>query len=53
MPMLGYRPEELIGVNGYEIIHPEDREFVRRELHEPFLREQRLRRGVFRLVRKT
>jgi two-component system CheB/CheR fusion protein len=26
LPMLGYRPEELIGVNGYEIIHPEDRE---------------------------
>jgi PAS domain S-box-containing protein len=53
LPMLGYRPEELIGVNGYEIIHPEDRELVRRELHEPFLREQRLRRGVFRLLRKT
>jgi PAS domain S-box-containing protein len=53
LPMLGYRPEELLGVNGYEIIHPEDRELVRRELHEPFLREQRLRRGVFRLIRKT
>ena len=53
LPMLGYRPEELIGVNGYAIIHPEDRELVRRELHEPFLREQRLRRGVFRLIRKT
>jgi len=53
LPMLGYRPEELIGINGYEIIHPEDREFVRRELHEPFLKERRLRRGVFRLLRKT
>ena len=53
LPMLGYRPEELIGVNGYEIVHPEDRESVRRELHEPFLKEQRLRRGVFRLIRKT
>lgn len=53
LPMLGYRPEELIGVNGYEIIHPEDRESVRSDLHEPFLKEQRLRRGVFRLLRKT
>jgi PAS domain S-box-containing protein len=53
LPMLGYRPEELIGVNGYEIIHPEDREFVRRGLHEPFLAERRLRRGVFRLLRKS
>ena len=53
LQLLGYRPEELIGVTGYEIIHPEDREFVRRDLHEPFLQDQRLRRGVFRLVRKT
>jgi len=53
MQLLGYRPEELVGVNGYELIHPEDREFVRSSLHEPFLKDQRLRRGVFRLVRKS
>ena len=36
-PLLGYRPEELLGRDPYEFLAPEDRERVRRDHHEPVL----------------
>ncbi len=32
--LLGYKPEELVGTNPYEIFHPDDIERIRKESHE-------------------
>lgn len=36
--VLGYRPEELLDRDPYELFHPDDRDRIRRESHEPNLR---------------
>lgn len=36
--MLGYHPEELVGTDSYDYIHPDDRERIRQEAHLPSLR---------------
>lgn len=50
--MLGYAPEELVGLNAYELIHPDDWSTVR-EIHEKAL--QGLDRGLvaYRMRRKS
>jgi PAS domain S-box-containing protein len=35
--VLGYTPDDLIGHDGYEIVHPDDVEMVRKMLHQPAL----------------
>ena len=35
--VLGYAPADLVGHDGYELVHPDDVERVRKELHRPAL----------------
>lgn len=35
--LLGYEPEELVGTDPYALFHPEDREGIRAQSHEPAL----------------
>jgi len=36
--VLGYAPGDLVGRDGYELVHPDDIEIVRNKLHQPALR---------------
>lgn len=51
-PLLGYHAEELIGINAYSLIHPDDVESIKkqREIH---IRERSLFKFDYRLRRKT
>lgn len=50
--LLGYAPAELLGRDLYDLIHPDDCEAVRREIHTPVL-EGKSSRGVYRIRHKT
>lgn len=39
LPLLGYRPNELIGRDPYELFHPDDRDRIRKESHKLALKK--------------
>lgn len=47
--VLGYTPDELIGHDGYEFLHPDDIEKVRESLHQPAIRGEEAYCGYYRL----
>lgn len=47
--VLGYAPTDLIGHDGYEFVHPNDVETVRRRLHHPVLRGEKGHCEYYRL----
>jgi len=51
--LLGYRPEELVGRDPYELFLPEDRERIRRESHEVVLRGEQSHTVAYRIRRKS
>ncbi len=51
--VLGYKPEELIGKSGYDIIYPEDVERVKNEYHIPVLKEKTDMVATYRAVKKN
>jgi len=50
--LLGYRPQELIGRDPYEFFHPEDRDLIYRQSHEPALQSMSASM-IYRMQRKT
>lgn len=47
--VLGYAPDDLIGHDGYELVHPDDIETVRERLHQPALRGELAHCDYYRL----
>ncbi len=50
--LFGYQPEEVLGRNPLELIHPDDRELIRRNLERRIRGEPMRRPYVFRALRK-
>ena len=50
--LLGYCPDELIGQDVYEFVHPEDRDYIREETH-PVVRSGEPRSIIYRMRRNT
>jgi PAS domain S-box-containing protein len=50
--MLGYRPEELVGTNPYDLIHPEDKERIRESSHKEALKDKDVESVKFRIKSK-
>ena len=50
--ILGYTPEELIGVNPYTLFHPDDLQKVEEESHNPAKADQKIRSIQYRIKRK-
>lgn len=51
--VLGYTAEELIGENGYQIVHPDDKEMVMQEYHIPTLKDRKGRTARYRAIKKN
>lgn len=50
--VLGYTPEELLGSDPYDIMHPDDRERIWEQLHTQVLQDRRKAVSESRLMRK-
>lgn len=44
--ILGYDKDELNGINAFILIHPEDLEYVKDNLHEPIIQGKKIKKGV-------
>lgn len=50
--ILGYTPEELIGVNPYTLFHPDDLQKIEEESHNPAKLDQKIKSIQYRIKRK-
>lgn len=50
--ILGYTPEELIGVNPYTLFHPDDLQKIKEESHNPAKSDQKVNSIQYRIKRK-
>jgi PAS domain S-box-containing protein len=53
MPLLGYTPDELIGTNPYQIIHPDDHDFLRHNPHQQTLEGESIKNIMYRIRKKN
>jgi PAS domain S-box-containing protein len=51
-PLLGYTPDELVGVNPYSIIHPEDHERLQQQPHQQTIDGQAVQNVIYRMRKK-
>ncbi|MEP6923688.1 MAG: PAS domain-containing protein [Pyrinomonadaceae bacterium] len=51
--LLGYKPEELIGKSPYELIHPDEVNCVREDMHQPLLKGETDLSADYRMRRKS
>jgi len=50
--IIGYKPEEMIGMNAFDYIHEEDKDRVRRRLAQVFLHPGEVHKDTFRFLKK-